>query len=167
MIRVLGEGDAAALRTLRLRALRDEPDAFFSSYDVEAAEPESLTRDRLRQFDGARDAGVLGAFVDGALVGMLGILRERHVKASHRVTLWGMYVAPEARRRGVAGALLDTAIARLRAAGMEQAHLAVSATAHVARRLYERRGFGVVGTLEGAMKDGERYIDEDLMVLHI
>jgi ribosomal protein S18 acetylase RimI-like enzyme len=167
MIRILGEGDAAALRTLRLRSLRDEPDAFFSTYDAEAAEPESLTRDRLRQSYGARDAGVLGAFGDGALVGMLGILRGRHVKESHRVTLWGMYVAPEARNRGVAGALLDAAIARLRAARLEQAHLAVSATAHAARRLYERKGFVVVGTLKGAMKDGERYIDEDLMVLHL
>jgi ribosomal protein S18 acetylase RimI-like enzyme len=160
MIRILREHDTAALRTLRLRSLQEEPDAFLSSYDAEAAEPEAITRDRLRRLEDSRDAGVLGAFDDTTLVGMLGIMREQHVKASHRATLWGMYVAPEALKRGVGGALVDAAVKRLRAAGLEQAHLTVSATADAARRLYERSGFIVVGTLRSAMKDGTRYIDE-------
>jgi ribosomal protein S18 acetylase RimI-like enzyme len=167
MIRVLGEHDAASLRALRLRSLREAPDSFLSSHDVEAAEPEDATRERLRQLASCNDAGVLGAFEAETLVGMLGIVRERHAKASHRATLWGMYVAAEARKRGVGRALVDAAVARLRAAGLEQAHLVLSATAHSARRLYVRSGFVVVGTLERAMKDGSRYIDQDLMVLYL
>jgi hypothetical protein len=36
-----------------------------------------------------------------------------------------------------------------------------------ARRLYLARGFGVQGVLRGAMKDGEHYFHEDLMILQL
>jgi RimJ/RimL family protein N-acetyltransferase len=45
--------------------------------------------------------------------------------------------------------------------------LDLTSTALAARRLYVRSGFVLVGTLKGAMKDGARYIDEDLMVLQL
>jgi ribosomal protein S18 acetylase RimI-like enzyme len=67
----------------------------------------------------------------------------------------------------VGKALVDAAIARLRAAGLEQVQLTVAGPALAARRLYVRSGFALVGTLKGAMKAGARYIDEDLMVLHL
>ena len=128
MIRVLGEDDAVLLRALRLRALRDDPDSFLSSLEVEEAEPEQATRDRLRQVATCRDAGVLGAFDAGTLIRMLGIARERLPKASsHRVILWGMYVTTEARGRGAGRALVDAAVARLRAAGIEGASSATGA----------------------------------------
>jgi ribosomal protein S18 acetylase RimI-like enzyme len=167
MIRVLGENDALALRTLRLRALRDAPDSFLNTYEDEATEPESLTAERLRQTADAQDSGVLGAFEDGALVGMLGIVRDTRRKAAHRAHLWGMYVAGDARKRGFGRALLDAAVARARAAGVEQLHLHVAANADAARRLYRSVGFAPIGTLREAMKDGERYVDEDLMVLRL
>ncbi len=70
--------------------------------------------------------------------------------------------------RELAGrALLDAPVDRLRSLGVEQVHLYVATTADAARRLYRRAGFEVVGTLRDAMKEGERYIDEDLMVLRL
>jgi ribosomal protein S18 acetylase RimI-like enzyme len=167
MIRLLSEPDAAALRALRLRALREEPDSFLSSHDVEAAEPEEATRQRLRDVAGSILAGVLGAFDGSSLVGMLVLVAERHRKASHRANLAAFYVAPEARGRGVGLALLSAAVERSRGASIEQLHLTVSTTAHQARRLYERAGFVRVATLADAMKDGARYLDEDLMILRL
>ena len=76
-------------------------------------------------------------------------------------------MAPEARGRGVGLALIEAAVERSRAAGIEQVHLTVSTTAQQARRLYERAGFVRVATREGAMKDGARYLDEELMVLRL
>jgi ribosomal protein S18 acetylase RimI-like enzyme len=167
MIRVLGENDALELRTLRLHALRDAPDSFMSTYEAESLESVSVTAERLRRTADAKDSGVLGAIEDGALVGMLGMVRDSGRKASHRALLWGMYVAEEARKRGIGRALLDAAIARLGAAGVEQLHLTVSTNADPARRLYRRVGFALIGTVREAMKDGERYIDDDLMVLRL
>jgi RimJ/RimL family protein N-acetyltransferase len=48
-----------------------------------------------------------------------------------------------------------------------RASASVSTTAHQARRLYERAGFARVATLRDAMKDGARYLDEDLMILRL
>jgi hypothetical protein len=48
MIRVMREEDAAVVRALRLRALRDAPDAFLGGYEDEAVEPEAATAERLR-----------------------------------------------------------------------------------------------------------------------
>lgn len=166
-VRVLLEEDARALRALRLRALLDAPDSFLSSYDEEAAQPESLTAERLRHTAGSRDSGVLGAFDGEALVGMLGLAREGHARAAHRARLWGMFVAPEARRLGAGRALVEAAARRLREAGVEQVHLTVATTAADARRLYTRAGFLVVGALAQAMKDGDRYVDEELMALRL
>ncbi len=95
------------------------------------------------------------------------MFRQSQRKGAHRANVWGMYVAPEARGRVVGRALIDEAASRLRAAGVEQAHLTVATTADAARRLYLRAGFVVVGTLREAMKDGERYIDEEIMVLRL
>jgi RimJ/RimL family protein N-acetyltransferase len=55
----------------------------------------------------------------------------------------------------------------LRAAGVEQLHLTVSTNADPTRRLYRRVGFALIGTVREAMKDGERYIDDDRTVLRL
>jgi ribosomal protein S18 acetylase RimI-like enzyme len=164
MIRALNEADAPVLRELRLRALREAPDSFLSTYEAEASEPVETTAERLRQ---SAAAFVLGAFEDGALAGMLGVFHESRRKSAHRANIWGMFVAPDVRGRGVGRALIDEAASRLRVAGVEQAHLTVATTADAARRLYLRSGFVVVGTLREAMKDGERYVDEEIMVLRL
>ena len=44
---------------------------------------------------------VYGAFADGALAGVVGYSRDPRVKNRHRGKVFGMYVAPEHRRRGV------------------------------------------------------------------
>lgn len=63
--------------------------------------------------------------------------------------------------------MVESAVERLRGAGVEQVQLWVSTTSTAARRLYEKVGFRVVGCVEGAMKDEGRYIDEELMVLRL
>ena len=79
-----------------------------------------------------------------------------------------MYVAREERRRGIGKALLDEAIARLRSVGdVEQIELTVVQTEEPARRLYLARGFEVQGVMRGAMKDGEHYFHDDLMILRL
>ncbi|WP_437959363.1 GNAT family N-acetyltransferase [Sorangium sp. So ce119] len=164
-VRRLTDADAFLLRALRLRALREEPDPFLTTFEEEQARPIEDLVARLRQQSDTSDSAVLGAFEGEALVGMLGFYRDGHRKARHRVDLWGMYVAPEARGRGHGRALIDAALARIAAVpGVEQVHLGVSATSEAARELYVRAGFKATGVLPRAMKDGDRYIDEELMM---
>lgn len=160
-IRELVEADAGILRALRLEALLDTPDAFLSTHAEE--EPNSVewfaTRLREAVDDDARFT--LGAFRDGQLIGMVGTFRGAHIKSLHKVFVWGMYVTPTARGLGVARSMLAKVLSRLRGVeGVEQVHLSVVPTLTAACALYEKLGFDVVSVEERAMKDGDRYIDE-------
>jgi ribosomal protein S18 acetylase RimI-like enzyme len=172
-IRELTEGDAEAYRPLRLRALRERPDAFGSSYEEAVSRPIEATWQRLHEQSPAEGSFILGAFDLGAfddggvLVGTMGLLREQGMKTRHKATVWGAYVAPEARGQGVGKALLRELIARARnVAGIEQVLLAVTMHNAEARGLYLACGFTVYGTEPRALRlpDG-RYLDEDLLVL--
>ena len=63
-------------------------------------------------------------------------------------------VAPEARRRGAARALLRAAIAAAAERGATTLYLEVSAANSVARALYVSEGFGQVGKRRGYYEDG-------------
>lgn len=161
VVRELGAADAGAFQALRLRGLAECPSAFAASHDEECGRPVAEIADRLRAEPGRC---VLGAFRDAGLVGCLGVDRERKRKLSHKAFLWGMYVAPEARRAGAGGALVAAALRRARAmAGVRQVTLGVNAANAPALALYERMGFLPYGVERGfLLVDGVLH-DEVLM----
>lgn len=166
-IRKLDAGDVQAYRALRLRAVREHPEAFLASYEEEAARTEAEDRQRLMEKAERDDDFVLGAFEQGELVGMVGVARlsPHRAKGRHRALLWGMYVAPQARRRRWGEQLMNAALDTVsRAEGIELVQLAVGSENPSARALYERLGFEAFGVEKRAMKLGERWIDEVWMV---
>lgn len=165
-IRELTEADAATYWALRLRALREEPEAFGSTYEESKDRPLEAVAARLREMAAQGDC-ILGASVDGALVGIVACVREPGRKNRHLAKIFQMYVAAEARGQGVGRALMDAAIARARAReGLEMLTLDVVTTNTVARALYLRLGFIIFGTAPHALKqDDGSYQDEDLMAL--
>jgi peroxiredoxin/ribosomal protein S18 acetylase RimI-like enzyme len=164
VIRSLREDDAAAFRELRLRALRENPDAFLATAEEEEKRSEKDFAAPLRR--SADGTGVLGAFLGKTLIGILGVHRHAAAKARHRASLWGMYVAPDKRRHGVGRALLDDALDRLRAAGdIEQIELMVVTRDEAARALYLSAGFQIQGVSRRAFKVGRSYFDEEALVL--
>jgi ribosomal protein S18 acetylase RimI-like enzyme len=165
-MRPLTEADAAAWRELRLRMLREHPDAFGSSYEENVTRPVESFAQRLRKAHNLPDSFILGAFEEGKLVGSAGLQREEGAKDRHKADIFSVYVAPELRVRGVARALLTELIVRARAApGLEQLQLAVTTHNATARSLYAALGFETYGVEHHALKLGERYFDEELMVL--
>ncbi len=153
MVRELREEDAEAYVELRRKALLDAPLAFTASpADDFVASPDAV-RKQLRQ---APDWVIFGAF-DLKLVGSLGLFRDRHLKAAHRAHLWGMYVAPDHRGKGVAAELLHAAVRHARTLdGVSWVLLSVSSGAPAALRLYERAGFRIWGIEPDALRhDGE------------
>jgi len=165
-VRVLTARDAAAWRRLRLRALRESPDAFLSTYAEERSRTVADVARRFRTAWSARDNAIVGAFDGTRLVGICGYQREAVRRQRHRATIWGMYVAPGWRGDGVGRVLLARAIDQLRAAGgIEEVHLGVGTTNRAAQALYHSAGFRTWAVDRHAMKEGRRYIDEEYMVL--
>jgi ribosomal protein S18 acetylase RimI-like enzyme len=102
------------------------------------------------------------------LIGIVAFYREDGIKSRHRGFVVSMFVLPESRGLGAGKALMQELISRARQIeGLEQLHLAVVTTKQVAYRLYRSLGFEVYGTEPKALKFGEQYWDEHLMVLHL
>jgi RimJ/RimL family protein N-acetyltransferase len=154
-----------AYHPVRRRALAEHPDAFGRAIE-ELQSPAEMAREFRAVHDGA-ESFVLGA-LDGGLVGIASCTRERGVKNRHKALLWGMYVVPEARGRGVGRRLVAAVIERARAwPGLEQVWLAVAAHNEPARALYRACGFEAVWLERRALKLPDRYVDEEHMVLHL
>jgi ribosomal protein S18 acetylase RimI-like enzyme len=156
VIRRLTSADAAAYRTIRLEALRQDPECFGSTFETENAQPPSWFAARL---DGST---VLGAFRGADLKGIVGLLVPQGPKRAHKGMLWGMYVRPAARRAGV-GRRLAEAIIALARERVELVQLSVIADNTAARRLYAGLGFVEYGVEKRALKHDGRTYDDILM----
>jgi ribosomal protein S18 acetylase RimI-like enzyme len=83
------------------------------------------------------ETALLAESSDGEALGF--VLARR--RGARRATLTDLYVAPEARRRGVAEALVREVVAAYRGEGLEVLDLEVQATNTGARAVYARWGF--------------------------
>jgi ribosomal protein S18 acetylase RimI-like enzyme len=164
-IRPLTEADAGHYWPLRLRALREEQEAFGSSYEEQSDRSEEVVVARLRE-QTSGDSFVLGAFQDGELVGIVAFGRETLLKMRHKAGVYQVYVAPEARGLGLGRQLMEALLARARETqGIEQVLLTVSTTQEAARALYASVGFEPYGLDRRALKlPNGKALDEELMV---
>lgn len=149
-IRPLTPEDAPAYAALRREMLADSPWAFFSSPEDDRGVRPEIMRESLAQ----RGFVVIGAWDDrGHLIGVAGLLRESKAKRAHVAGIWGVYVTPSCRGRGVARDLLTAAIAAARAwPGVAALTLSVSERSPAARRVYESLGFVAWGTEPDALR---------------
>ena len=153
-IRQLGRSDAAEYRDLRLRGLREVPEAFGSTYEEEVLFSLDTVATRLEPTRSPSGRVVLGAFADGVLVGIVGCVQESRVKKRHTAVIFGMYVAPEVRGRGVGRRLLNEAIAEARTwPNVERVTITVVERVGAARALYVSLGFEPFGREIDALRE--------------
>jgi ribosomal protein S18 acetylase RimI-like enzyme len=143
-----------------LEAYDRHPEAFTSSVAERAALPLSWWQARLRDDERASDV-VIGGFVTGALGGVAGVSFEQRAKARHKATLFGMYVPPQFRNRGVGKKLVVAAldIARGRE-GVLIVQLTVTQGNDAAQALYEQCGFVAFGVEPLAVAVGEGFVSK-------
>ncbi len=139
MIRALGAEDLEAYRALWLCGLGETPEAFLLTTEEALAVPESGLLAKLVAGE------VIGAFEGARLVGFVAFRQGGPVRMRHMADIGPLYVHPDARRRGLARSLLESAVEAAKARGLLQLELCVDATNTAARRLYEACGFAQIG----------------------
>jgi ribosomal protein S18 acetylase RimI-like enzyme len=142
-VRRLRADEADVLRTLRLRALRDSPAAFGQTYAEISAEPDSYWAEMTRSVTDPDRHAMFLAEEGTAAVGLcFGLVDHERADRAH---LGGMWVAPQARRRGAGQALVDAVLAWARERHFADIVLWVTEGNAEAAALYERHGFRPTG----------------------
>ncbi len=145
-------------RALRLWSLRLQPDAFGASFEEESALPEAAFAERLKNGE------IFGAWTQSQLGGCVGLVGREKSKLRHKASLWGMFVRPEHRGKGVGRDLLNKALAS--AADLyEEVLLTVVEGNRAALDLYVSAGFEEYGREPRTIRLGTKYYDEILMRL--
>lgn len=149
-VRRIRAGEAEALRAVRLRALADTPLAFGSTHAREAAYPPERWEEWARESAaGPRRAWFLAVAEDAAAGPPVGLaFAVIDADDPERAHLFSMWVAPEARGTGAAGALVDAVVAWIAARGARTLHTAVTIGNESAARFYARAGFVDTGRRE-------------------
>ena len=163
-LRLLTVDDAEAFWHLRLEALRNDPASFADSAEEHLNTTVETSREFLSKKDPVHNF-VVGMFEEGKLSGTAGFFRRSNNKERHKGHIWGVYVRPQSRGKGVARALMQEIIRRAHGIeGLEQVTLVASANLP-AQRLYKALGFESYGIERHSLKIDNDYIDDVLMVL--
>jgi RimJ/RimL family protein N-acetyltransferase len=167
LIRPLTDADAQPFWDMRLRAFTESPTSFNTLPDEWRTHLIGEIERLLRGESGTSSDVVMGAFAP-ALVGQAGLRREARYKRAHKATIWGMFVVPEARGRGIARALMTALLEHARRQeGLVIVQLTVMADNHDAIALYRQFGFERFGYQRRASRHGDRYFDEEHMMLDL
>jgi ribosomal protein S18 acetylase RimI-like enzyme len=161
-IRPIRRDEAPVWRALRLEGLINHPEAFgWSAEEFDALSLSELTASI--PAPGGDDI-LFGVYEDGALGGCAGFFRDTSLKGRHKGTLWGVYLRPALRGRGLGVALVDAVIAHA-AARVELLKCVVNPENRGAWALYRSRGFATYGVEPRALRVNGRDQDDELMML--
>ena len=125
------------LRTIRLRALRDAPDAFGSTAEEVAARPPESWAEQLSTLP------TFVAVIEGRDVGLVRF--DPDEESAETGWLISMWVSPEARGAGVRGALIDALVESATSLGVAQLELDVGDYNAPAIALYSSQGVEATG----------------------
>lgn len=135
--------------SLRREMLADSPWSFLASPEQDRGCDVEKVRTSLAR----TDAAIFAVREGDRLVAAAGVAREEALKKRHIATIWGVYVTPAVRGRGMARAVVSAAMNEAKSwPGIGSIQLAVSSNAPVARRLYESLGFREWGNEPDAVR---------------
>jgi ribosomal protein S18 acetylase RimI-like enzyme len=148
-------------KALRLRALKEDPQAFGASYQKNVEYPDEEWKRRLVNGLGGDRNWLLFARENGKLVGMIGAFMEED--SEDTATIISVYVPKEDRGKGISAILMQGMLKELSAKpNLKKVNLTVNKDMIPAVGLYNKFDFIEVGIQPYKMGDGNT-VDELMM----
>ncbi len=143
-VRHVRASESERLRALRLKSLASDPDAFGSTHAHELGYPSERWEQWAADSEHGTSQRTFVAVTEPDDWRGIAVVRLQD-DAPGVAALYGMWVAPEARGRGVARRLCDACAAWSAEHGCRELRLWVEAGNHSAQRAYEAAGFEATG----------------------
>ena len=162
-IRFIRDSEVEAFKSLRLEALREHPESFGTDYEEDAAQPESVWKERVGKAAGDPSGSIVLADAGNELAGMVGVWRGSGIKTRHEANIWGVYVRPKYRGHKLTEQMINEALGWCRGGNVRIVRLTVVTCNTAAIHAYQKCGFLVCGVSPEEIKVGDVYYDELLM----
>lgn len=144
-IKPIAKDSLASFKATRLRALRDTPLTFGSTYDRELQLSDADWAERVARYNSERAIGYL-AWDENRACGIVGCFLDDNYSANaHIVSMW---VAPHYRKIGIGRVLIETVIRWAQSQKIKTLFLMVTSCNSEAIHFYERLGFIKTGRTE-------------------
>jgi ribosomal protein S18 acetylase RimI-like enzyme len=143
--------DLALFKKVRLRALKDSPEAFASTYEGAMQRDEASWAAQLNSTIAGSLRNTQFAFEGESCVGMAAVYREQGAPGGDLIMMW---VATECRGTSAASLLVRALLKWARELGFDTVSLKVTGSNVRATKFYEREGFS--STDEEVEIDAER-----------
>jgi len=148
--------DVALFKQVRLKALRESPDAYGSTYDAALMREQSSWEEQLFSTTSGAHRNTQLAFDGDDCIGIAALYREPLALSGDIIMMW---VDPAHRGSRVASSLVANLICWARECGFDSIALNVTDTNSRAIRFYENQGFCATGeTVDVDAKRGLRGI---------
>jgi ribosomal protein S18 acetylase RimI-like enzyme len=144
IIKPVTQDHAGHLKAIRLRALKDTPLAFGSTYAKESAFTDADWQNRITTWTRPRAIGYLAMDGENPCGLCACFIEQDDVTQAHLVSMW---VAPTYRRQKIGEQLVTTALNWATAANTKTITLNVTSTNESAIRFYEKLGFTKTGNI--------------------
>lgn len=145
-IRPIAAHEWPQYREVRLRALKEAPDAFGSTWEREIQGTDDSWSARIAAATASGNEGAFFAVEREQVCGLIWV--QIAEKKPHMASLYQMWVDPAARGQGVGRSLLSEALIWAKKHGAWQVRLGVTVADSPALKLYTSQGFRPVGKAE-------------------
>lgn len=150
----LTSADWLEYKALRLRALKEDPQAFGASYQTNLEYPDTEWKRRLENASKGEINWLLFAKKNNKLVGMIGAFIEDG--DTDTVSIFSVYVPTEERGKGISNKLMDSILKELlQKPFLKKVKLMVNKDQMAAVGLYKKFGFKETGIQHFKMGNGE------------
>lgn len=162
-IEILKNTHVNPYRTLRLQGLKENPEAFGSSFEEESLIDLDTYKKRLED----KDSVTFGVFINDVLVGILTLRTSQRLKTKHNGHLVGMYVDKNYRRQGIGKLLINEVLRYAKSHQIINLFLTVTSSNQDAIKLYEHMGFVQYGVEKREIFYNKQYLDSYLMAYYL